>query len=80
MFVRAVRLEHHIFAKHELRCCLLRSLAKRLGFLRAVDAIQVDAFRPFVVQHFDGVAVNNGDDEAGELGRPTVNSEQQDFA
>jgi hypothetical protein len=35
----------------------------------------VDAFRPFLVQHFDGVAVNNGDDEAGELGRRAVNYE-----
>jgi hypothetical protein len=80
MFVRAVRLEHHIFAKHELRCCLLRSLAKSLGFLRAVDAIQVNAFRPFIVQHFDRVAINNGDDEAGELSCATLNYEPQDSA
>lgn len=75
MFVRAVRLEPHILAEHELRCCLLRSLAERLAFFRAVDSIQVDAFRLFVVQHFDGVAVNHGDDEAGEFGRRTVNYE-----
>jgi hypothetical protein len=76
MSVLAVRLEHYTYAKHELRCCLLRSLAERLRFLRAVDAIQADALRLFVVQDFDRVAVDNGDDEAGELGRPAVNYKQ----
>ncbi len=76
MPILAMRLEYYIFAKNELRCCLLCSLAERLGFFRAVDAIQADALRLFVVQDFDDVAVDNGDDDAGKLGRPAVNYEQ----
>ena len=58
----------------------LRSLAERLRFLRAVDAIQADALRLFVMQDFDRVAVDNGDDEAGELCRPAFTYKQQDRA
>lgn len=43
-------------------------LAERLAFLRAVDVAEADAFRPLVVQDFDGVAVEDGDDGAGEVG------------
>ena len=78
MPVLAVRLEHDIFAKNEVRCCLLRSLAERLAFLRAVDAIQAYALRLFVMQDFDRVAVNNGDDEEvdpGVLLQPRVEAE-----
>ena len=76
MPVLAVRLEHDIFAKNELRCCLLRSLAERLGFLRAVDAIQADALGLLILQDFDGVAVDHRDDDGGELSRAAVNYKQ----
>ncbi len=46
---------------------LLRSLAEGLAFLRAIDPAEADAFRVLVVQDFDGVAVEDGDDEAGEI-------------
>jgi len=37
------------------------------AFLRAVDATETDAFRVLVVQDFDGVAIEDGDDGAGKL-------------
>jgi len=80
MPVLAVRLEHDIFAKNQLRCCLFRSLAECLGFLRAVDAIQADALRLLVLQDFDRVAVDYRDDEGGELGRSAVNCKQKGCA
>jgi len=39
----------------------------RLAVLRAVDPAEVDAFRVLVVQDFDRVAVEDGDDGAGEI-------------
>ena len=60
-----MRLEHDVFAKHELGSSLLRSRAERLAFLGAVEAIEADAFRMLVMQDFNGVAVENRDDAAG---------------
>ena len=60
-----MRLEHDVFAKHELGSSLLRSRAERLAFLGAVDAIEADVFRMLVMQDFNGVAVENRDDAAG---------------
>jgi hypothetical protein len=40
-----------------------------LFFLRAVEAAQTDAFRALMVQDFDGIAVEDGDDRAGEVGK-----------
>ena len=39
-----------------------------LAFLRAVDPAEADALRVLVVQDFDGVAVEDGDDGTGEVG------------
>ena len=47
-------------------------LAVGLAFLRAVDAAEADAFRVVVVQDFDGVAVEDGDDGAGEVGESGI--------
>ncbi len=44
---------------------MLGSRAIGLAFLRAVDAAQTDTFRVSVVQDFDGVAVEDGNDGAG---------------
>ncbi|MGH7146773.1 MAG: hypothetical protein ACREIJ_02590 [Nitrospiraceae bacterium] len=38
------------------------------AMLRAVDAAEADALRVVVVQDFDGVAVENANDGAGEVG------------
>ena len=40
-----------------------------VGFFRAVDAAQADTFRAGVVQHFECVTVEDGDDGAGEVGK-----------
>ena len=52
---------------HGERGGLLASRAVRLAFSRAVDAAEADAFRELVVEDFDGVAVEDGDDWAGKV-------------
>jgi hypothetical protein len=39
-----------------------------VAFLRTIDAAEVDAFGVLVVQDFDGVAFEDGDDGTGEIG------------
>lgn len=46
---------------------MLGFLPVGLAFLRAVDAIQSDTFRAVMVQDFESVAVEDGDDLAGEV-------------
>jgi hypothetical protein len=41
----------------------------KAGPYRAVYAAEADTLRVGVVQHFDGVAVEDGDDGAGEIRR-----------
>jgi hypothetical protein len=43
-----------------------------LAFLWTVNAVETDAFRVLVVQDFESVAVEDGDDGAGEVGGPAV--------
>jgi hypothetical protein len=38
-----------------------------LAFLRAVDAAEADTLRLGVVENFEGVAVEDGNDGAGEV-------------
>ena len=40
-----------------------------IHFLRAVDAAEADTFSMVVVKNLDGVAVEDGDDGAGEVGK-----------
>ena len=47
---------------------MLGFLAICLVFLWTVDAVEADTFRALVVQDFEGVAVEDGDDGAGEFG------------
>ena len=44
---------------------MLGSRSIGLAFFRAVDPAEADAFRTSVVQDFDGVAVEDGDNGAG---------------
>ena len=44
------------------------SFPERLALLRAVDPAEANAFRVLVVQAFEGVAVEDGDDLAEEVG------------
>ncbi len=46
---------------------MLRFLAVRLPLLRVVDAAEADAFRVLVVEHFEGVAIEDTDDFAREV-------------
>jgi len=39
-------------------------------FLKAVNPFEADAFRVLVLEDFEGVAVADGDDGAGEVGSP----------
>jgi len=48
---------------------MLCVVAVGLAFLRTVDAAEADTLRAGVVQNFDGVAVKDGDDEAGTITR-----------
>ena len=63
----AVRLDGDFFPKGEGRGRVLGVVAVGLAFLRAVDAAEADAFRVLVVQDFEGVAIEDGDDGAGEV-------------
>ena len=65
----AVGLDRHVLPEGEVRGGLLGSLAEGLALLRAVDATEADTFRVLVVQDFEGVAVEDGDDRAGEVRR-----------
>jgi hypothetical protein len=47
---------------------LFRSSAEGLAFLRAVNAAEANTFSAVVVQNFDGVAIEDGDDGASEVG------------
>jgi hypothetical protein len=69
VLIEAVRLERDFFSKDEGRDGVLGVVAKCLAFFRAIDPAQTDALRACVVQNFDGVAVEDGDDGAGEVGK-----------
>jgi hypothetical protein len=74
--IAAVRLEEDFFPKHHRGRRLLGLMAVRLTFLRAVDAAEPDTFRLGVVQDFDGVAIEDGDNFAGEICRDSDTGEQ----
>lgn len=42
-------------------------LAEGLGFLRTIDPVEPDTSSLVVVQDFEGVAVEDGDDGTGEV-------------
>jgi hypothetical protein len=47
---------------------MLPSLAVGLAFLRTVDPAEADAFSVVVVQDFNSVAIEDGDDFSGKRG------------
>jgi len=61
VLVFAMGLERDFLAEDQLRNGSLGSLALGLTFLRTVNPVQADAFSSFVVQDFDGVAVEDGE-------------------
>ncbi len=56
---------------------MLGSRAVRLTFLWAINATQADTFGAVAVQDFEGVAVEDGDDEAGEVSNGSGGAEQE---
>jgi len=54
---------------------MLGSRAVSLAFLWAINTTQADAFGVVVVQDFDGIAVEDGDDRAG--GSHTLNRQRR---
>ena len=48
---------------------MLGVVAVCLTRLRTVDPTQADTFRMGVVQHFDGVGIEDGNNGAGEVGK-----------
>lgn len=63
---RVLGLDSHEDLRHP--CTAVHSCAERLILLRTVDAAEPDAFGVLVVQDFDGVAVEDGDDMIREVG------------
>ena len=63
-----MRLDGDLLPEGEVRSGVLGLLAVSLAFIRAVDAAKTDAFSVVTVQNFDSVAVEDGDDRAGEVG------------
>jgi hypothetical protein len=49
-----------------------------LAFLRAVDATEADTLRVGVVQDFDGIAVEDGNNGAAEVSKSRVSEKQND--
>jgi len=76
--VAAVRLEDDFFPKHHRGRSLIGSRAVSLTFLWAINATQADTFGAVVVQDFDGVAVEDGDD--GTAGSHTQKRQGARFA
>jgi hypothetical protein len=72
VLVVAVRLDGDVLPEGKFRGRVLGVPPLSLALLRAVDAAEADAFRVLVVQDFDGVAVEDGDDGAGEIGGKTA--------
>jgi len=54
------------------------SEAACLAFLRAIDATAANAFGVVVVQNFEGVAVEDGDDGTGEVGERGIGKKKED--
>jgi hypothetical protein len=72
-----VGVEDDILLKNQRWRSLFGFVAERLTFLWAVDATEADTFRVGVVQDFDGVAVEDRDDWAGEVGGGVGNYAQR---
>jgi len=70
VLVVAVGLDGHVLPKGEVRGGVLGVVAVGLALLRTVNTAEADTFSAVVVQDFEGIAVEDGDDGAGEVGGP----------
>jgi hypothetical protein len=71
-----MRLERDCISEDKCRDSLFSSFAKGLAFLWAVDTAEEDAFR-IVVVDFEGIAVEDGDNEAREVSNGSGGDEQE---
>jgi hypothetical protein len=78
VLVVAVRLDCDFFAKGEVRGGLLCTMAEGLAFLRAVDATEADTLSMVAIQYFDGVAIEDGDNGAGEVSEGQCRKKRQE--
>ena len=60
-------MERDFFAEGEVSDGVLGLLAVGLALFWTVDAAEPDTFSALVVEDFDGVAVEDGDDGAGKF-------------
>ena len=60
-------LDRDVFAEGEVSDGVLGACAVILAFLRTVDAAEADGFSALVVEDFDGVTVEDGNDWAGKV-------------
>ena len=58
----------HNAALREVKRYMLGVVAVGLAFLRTVDIAEADTFRAVVVEDFDGIAVEDGDNAASKVG------------
>ena len=72
VLILAVGLEDDISLEDERGRSLFGIVAVGLAFLRTVDPAEADTLGVHVVQHFDGVAVEDGDNGADETGVGTI--------
>jgi hypothetical protein len=77
VLVLAECLKGNFFPEGEVRGGVLGFLAVGLAFLLAVDAVESNKLRPLVVQDFDSIAVEDGDDGAGEICRDSGAGKQK---
>jgi hypothetical protein len=78
VLISPVALNSHVLAEEERGSGLLGLLPESLPLLRAIDAIQPDAFWFFVVEHFNGIAVQDSNNFALEVGsQPSRDGHQQ---
>lgn len=75
--VLAERLERDFLPEDKLRGGVLSVVAICLAFLLTVDALESETFGVFVVQDFEGVAFEDGDDGAEEIFQDSGTGEQE---
>jgi hypothetical protein len=78
VLIEAVSLKRDFFSEDKSRGGLLGTLTVGLAVLRTVDAVESDAKSAGVVQDFDGVSVEYGDNGASEVGERGIGKKKED--
>jgi hypothetical protein len=69
IIVLAECLQRDFLPEGEVSDGVLGACAVRLAFLGSIDAVEKNLFGSAIVQDFDGVAIEDGDNGAGEVQR-----------